>query len=100
MHLKVAGKDFHEQLRQVHLRPFVLVMLLYELIEQRHAVFEGNGSAVLLKVRMRKDTLSLSLSPPLSLSRDASIDNPMWTDSVSFEKRIPLQASDGSCAYA
>ena len=28
IHLKVAGRDFHEHLKQVHLRPFVLVLLL------------------------------------------------------------------------
>ena len=53
IHLRVAGADFHQQLKQVHLRPFVLVLLLHELIEQGHEVFRGKGSAEVLKARMR-----------------------------------------------
>ena len=52
LHLRVAGKDFHQHLRQVHLRPFVLVELLYELIDRKHSVFCGKGSAEALKRRM------------------------------------------------
>ena len=42
-HLKVAGVDFKKQLKQVHVRPFVLVQLLCFLIDQGHeagTVFE------------------------------------------------------------
>ena len=52
LHLKVAGKDFHQHLKQVHLRPFVLVELLHELIEKQHVCFTRKGSAEELKQRM------------------------------------------------
>ena len=52
LHLKVAGQDFHQHLKQVHLRPFVLVELLYELIEKKHVCFKGKGPAADLKERM------------------------------------------------
>ena len=35
------------------MRPFVLVLLLHELIEQGHEAFNGKGSAEILKARMR-----------------------------------------------
>ena len=41
IHLRVAGRDFHQHLKQVHLRPFVLVLLLDYLIQQGHEVFAG-----------------------------------------------------------
>ena len=52
-HLRVAGKDFHQHLKQVHLRPFVLVLLLHELIDNNHPVFKSSMNAALLKERMR-----------------------------------------------
>ena len=52
-HVKVAGVDLKKQLKQVHVRPFVLVLLLDYLIEQRHEVFVGKGSAEELRQRMR-----------------------------------------------
>ena len=54
LHLKVAGKDFHQHLKQVHLRPQVLVMLLHELIDRQHHAFKGYGPADDLKDRTRK----------------------------------------------
>ena len=53
LHLKVAGKDFHHHLKQVHLRPKMLVMLLRELIDRGRHVFEGSGPAEDLKERMK-----------------------------------------------
>ena len=40
VHLKVAGRDFHEHLRQVHLRPFVLVLLLWDLIQRGYQIYD------------------------------------------------------------
>ena len=54
LHIKVAGEDFTKNLKQVHLRPFVLVLLLHDLIEHKHEAFAGKGSAETLKQRMRK----------------------------------------------
>ena len=52
LHLKVAGEDFHQHLKQVHLRPFVLVCLLHEMIDRQHEVFRNKGTATALKARM------------------------------------------------
>ena len=49
VHLKVAGRNFHEHLKQVHLRPFVLVLLLCDLIDRGHPVFDENMTAQVLK---------------------------------------------------
>ena len=37
LHLEVAGQDFHQHLRHVHLRPRVLVLLLRELFARQLA---------------------------------------------------------------
>ena len=39
LHLKVAGQDFHQHLKQVHLRPGILVLLLEELFSRKHEAF-------------------------------------------------------------
>ena len=39
LHMKVAGHDFHNHLRQVHLRPAILVLLLKELFTRKHEAF-------------------------------------------------------------
>ena len=52
LHLKVAGKDFHQHLIQVHLRPFVLIQLFNEMIDRQHEVFRNKGTATALKARM------------------------------------------------
>ena len=54
LHLRVAGKDFHEHLRQVHVRPFVLIRLLHELIDRGHEVFRGKGSPEVLRQRVKR----------------------------------------------
>ena len=54
LHLKVAHNDMHEKLRQVHLRPHILLLLLKELIDRRHPVFDGCGSAAMLRQRMER----------------------------------------------
>ena len=53
-HLKVAGKDFHQHLKQVHLRPFVLVMLLAELVDNCHPAVASSVSGAVLKERYAK----------------------------------------------
>ncbi len=50
-HLKVAGRDFHQHLKQVHLRPFVLVKLLAELIDNCHPAVESSIPGATLKAR-------------------------------------------------
>ena len=52
--LKVAGRDFHQHLKQVCLRPFVLVLLLYELIENGHPALSDSLPAAVLKERVVK----------------------------------------------
>ena len=53
LHLKVGGIDFSKHLRQVHVRPFVLILLLNHLIDQGHEVFRGKGAPETLKQKMR-----------------------------------------------
>jgi hypothetical protein len=45
-HLRVSGVDFKKQLKQLHVRPFVLLRLLYFLIDQGHEVRENATSDV------------------------------------------------------
>ena len=54
VHLKVAGRDFHQHLKQVHLRPFVLVLLLCDLIDRGHPVFDHSLSAQVLKAAVKQ----------------------------------------------
>ena len=53
VHLNVNGLDFKKHLKQVHVRPFVLIALLDFLIDRNHEVFRGKGSAEELRIRMR-----------------------------------------------
>ena len=53
LHLQVSGLDMSKHLRQVQVRPFVLVHLLEYLIDQGHAVFHGKGAPLVLKQKMR-----------------------------------------------
>ena len=53
LHLQVGGLDFSKHLRQVHVRPFVLIHLLEYLIDRGHAVFHGKGLPHTLKQKMR-----------------------------------------------
>ncbi len=53
LHLQIGGIDFSKHLRQVHVRPFVLIRLLEYLIDQGHAVFRGKGAPHTLKQKMR-----------------------------------------------
>ena len=59
IHLKVAGRDFHEHLKQVHLRPFVLVLLLHELINKGYPVFRDSLPAHLLKEEVEKQVYKI-----------------------------------------
>ena len=54
VHLQVAGVDMKKHLKQVSVRPHVLVRLLDYLIGQNHPVFHGKGSAAELQERMRR----------------------------------------------
>ena len=53
VHLSVNGLDFKKHLKQVHVRPFVLIHLLDFLIDRNHEVFRGKGSAEELRTQMR-----------------------------------------------
>ena len=45
LHLKVAGQDFHQHLKQVHLRSAILVLLLQELFRRKHEAFSHSHAA-------------------------------------------------------
>ena len=47
LHMKVAGADFHQHLKQVHLRPAILVLLLRELFSRKHAAVLGSLVSVM-----------------------------------------------------
>ena len=51
--VEVQNYDLKKMLRQVYVRPFVLLLLLYQLIDQGHEVFLGKVSAAALKEKMR-----------------------------------------------
>ena len=51
--LKVGNVDFTKKLKQLYIRPWMVLRLLYYLIEQNHQVFRGKGRAIELKERMR-----------------------------------------------
>ena len=53
LHLKVGNLDFSKHLRQVHVRPCVLIHLLEYLIDQGHTVFRDKGAPHTLKKKMR-----------------------------------------------
>ena len=44
VHLKVQGVDLEEHLKQLHVRPYVLLHLLHVLVLSKHKVFDGKGS--------------------------------------------------------
>ena len=46
--------DLKRHLRQLHVRPYVLLLLLDFLIDRNHEVFRGKGSALELKEKMRE----------------------------------------------
>jgi hypothetical protein len=53
VHLKIGNVDFAKKLKQLKVRPWVVLRLIYYLIDQNHAVFRGKGTAIVLKERMR-----------------------------------------------
>ena len=53
-HVRVAGRSFKKHLKEVHVRPFVLIMLMDALIEQEHEVFRGKGTASFLRAKIRR----------------------------------------------
>ena len=54
VHLQVRGIDMKKYLKQLMVRPFVLIALLDYLIGQNHEVFRGKGTAEELRDRMRR----------------------------------------------
>ena len=54
VHLTVNGLDYKRHLKQLHVRPHVLLALLYFLIDRNHEAFRGKGSAQELYEKMRE----------------------------------------------
>ena len=54
VHLTVNGFDYKKHAKQVHVRPFVLLALLYFLTDRNHEVFRGKGPAEKLRGKMRQ----------------------------------------------
>ena len=55
LHLQVNGLDFRKHLKQVQVRPYVLIALLDFLIQMNHESFRGKGSAEALRQKVRED---------------------------------------------
>ncbi len=55
LHLRVNGLDFKRHLKQVQVRPFVLIALLDYLIDQNHECFRGKEAPEVLKRQIRLD---------------------------------------------
>ena len=53
VYVRVNGLDLKKHLRQIQVRPFVIVALLDFLIERNHEAFRGKGLAVDLRQQMR-----------------------------------------------
>ena len=53
MHLNVAGHDLEKRVRGLRVRHFVLLKLLDVLLDSNHEAFQGKGSPLDLKARMR-----------------------------------------------
>ena len=54
LRLNVAGEDFHQHLKQVHLRPAILVLLLQELFQRKHEAFTGSFAAESMYMDLQK----------------------------------------------
>ena len=52
--MTVAGQDLHKHIKQLRVRPYVLLLLLDFLIDRQHEVFHDKGSPAELKQLMRK----------------------------------------------
>ena len=53
VHLRVDQHSMEKALRQLTVRPYVLLQLLYYLIDHNHVVFRGRGSAQQLRSQMQ-----------------------------------------------
>ena len=52
VHLRVNERSMEKALRQLNVRPYVLLQLLYFLIDNNHKVFRGKGNVEQLRQRM------------------------------------------------
>ena len=58
VHLRVDKHNMSKVLRQLTVRPFVLLQLLYFLIEHNHEAFRNKGSVAMLREQMEKAVAS------------------------------------------
>ena len=66
LHLQVNGLDFAKHLRQVQVRPYVLIALLDFLIDSNHESFRGKGTAASLKERECEPMYRVSIRRQMS----------------------------------
>jgi hypothetical protein len=59
VHLRVDRQNMAKVLRQLTVRPFVLIQLLYFLIEHNHEVFRNKGSMMELRQKMKEAVAKL-----------------------------------------
>ena len=53
VHLNAAGQNMEKHIKQLRVRPSVLLLLLEFLIDRQHVAFRGKGSAAEPKAKMR-----------------------------------------------
>ena len=61
LHLKNAGQYVHQQLKQVRLRPAILVLLLRELFRSKHEAFVGCLAAESMRLDLNSGDVSGSV---------------------------------------
>ena len=85
LHLQVNGLDFAKHLRQVQVRPYVLIALLDFLIDTNHESFRGKGTAASLKEERERECEPMYR---VSIRRKMSFLHPYWPCS-----RLPTRNS-------
>ena len=58
LHIRVNGLDMAKHIRQIQVRPWVVLALLEFLIDTNHECFRGSGTAEELKAKMAAEVQS------------------------------------------
>ena len=92
LHLKVAGQDFHQHLKQVHLRPGILVLLLQELFLRKHEAFCGSMAAQ----KMHLQSGEVDVDGPVSAPSVEELEQSVYAKYPETEAHIPLAERKGA----
>ena len=92
LHLKVAGQDFHQHLKQVHLRPGILVLLLQELFHRKHEAFCGSMAAQQMHLHPDGEDVGGSVSA----RSGQDLERAVYAKYPETEAHIPLAERKGT----